>query len=377
MKYKKFIVYFIIFLILLLCPLGLSYVFLRNAGETLTGSEVSMRQLQESQLQLFGSAIFQDTKKIKLTSYGALKPTVITLGSSRAGNMRKQFFKDRFYSLSRVMTSIQDGLYYVPHFLKIHKPEVIIFTVDYWWFNDVKEGCKSNEKNLNILDNKINVTHLFIPFKWLLETKISWNFLINIFMKDTKNRNIGVRALLKDAGEANDGSIFYPFSLPPIQNTSGLIDIIEGRDLGSRHLSNTMTFSETKFCKFKNLLALIKSSGARVLVIFPPQPPSFAKLMKKYSYENLQSLFQRLEEDKIEYLNFSSPTEWFEVTDGEFHDIVHASDIVGVKTLLSIVKKHPWVRKYINEAFLRGALIASKGKESIPRQMLNWTKSRH
>ena len=91
---------------LLLVPWAVCWL---TASGELDQDEVVARQAQ-GEFVLFGPGLPQDIMAYKLALYAAVRPEVVVLGSSRAGNVRAAFFERPFVNMAGAATDlVADG----------------------------------------------------------------------------------------------------------------------------------------------------------------------------------------------------------------------------------------------------------------------------
>ena len=88
---------------LLLVPWAVCWL---TASGELDQEEVVARQAQ-GEFVLFGPGLAQDIMAYKLALYAAVKPEVVVLGSSRAGNVRAAFFERPFVNMAGAATDLE------------------------------------------------------------------------------------------------------------------------------------------------------------------------------------------------------------------------------------------------------------------------------
>ena len=88
---------------LLLVPWAVCWL---TASGELDQDEVVARQAQ-GEFVLFGPGLPQDIMAYKLALYAAVRPEVVVLGSSRAGNVRAAFFERPFVNMAGAATDLE------------------------------------------------------------------------------------------------------------------------------------------------------------------------------------------------------------------------------------------------------------------------------
>ena len=114
---------------LLLVPWAVCWL---TASGELDQEEVVARQAQ-GEFVLFGPGLAQDIMAYKLALYAAVKPEVVVLGSSRAGNVRAAFFERPFVNMAGAATDLESLRLLVDRMLAVHRPKVVLLGLDFWW----------------------------------------------------------------------------------------------------------------------------------------------------------------------------------------------------------------------------------------------------
>ena len=126
---KRFLKAFFIVMFALL-PVGLlNYLFIKNSGELFRAEEIVSKQSVTK--QLYGSALSDYPYGYKLAIFEAKRPDVVVIGSSRALQMRENFFNTSFVNLGRTANYPEELEKLINDILKIHLPKVIILQIDF------------------------------------------------------------------------------------------------------------------------------------------------------------------------------------------------------------------------------------------------------
>ena len=92
-------------------------------------------EFQRSNDAVFAPAAPFDNFEYKLTVTRQVRPQVVVLGSSRALGFQGRYFKVPFVNAGQAMRSLEEGELFLSKLLEVHKPQNIVITVDFWWFN--------------------------------------------------------------------------------------------------------------------------------------------------------------------------------------------------------------------------------------------------
>jgi hypothetical protein len=115
---------------------GFSFAVLTSNNEQV--GPVEAARIQHQQGGLYGSALRYRPYPYKLELYRLSQPDVAIVGSSRAMPFLRDGFSAPEISLGGAVNEIAEGERLIPEMLALHKPRLVIFTLDYWWFNEAR-----------------------------------------------------------------------------------------------------------------------------------------------------------------------------------------------------------------------------------------------
>ena len=149
---------FIVTFFLVSIPSLFVYKLLLKAKEDFSLQEAVKFQLEQNAIYNFLS---NDMFKYKLELIKNIKPKIIALGSSRVMQFREESFNTSFITTGGAMNYLNEGYLFLQEMKKIHKPEIIILGLDFWWFNEKfyqpKVFDQQEKKEIDI-KSKINQT---------------------------------------------------------------------------------------------------------------------------------------------------------------------------------------------------------------------------
>ncbi|MGH6926896.1 MAG: hypothetical protein ACREEV_01165, partial [Dongiaceae bacterium] len=190
---------------ILLALMGMSYRFLVRTGDTITPSHAAARQEQED--VLFGSALFFRPVPYKLALYKLRKPDVAIVGSSRAIEFVRHGFTRSMVNLGS-MRDLAQVRSLLQSMFSVHKPKLVILTVDFWWFNSAR-----TEEAVDLqpdAEGQLSLIQLAQPFVWMMEGKIGpGDFVAAALSPGYRQAGIGVAAIYDGAGYDRDGAYDY------------------------------------------------------------------------------------------------------------------------------------------------------------------------
>jgi len=342
--FRRYLGFLALFGIPLLLLLNLNYFFLRNARELLSIPEILALQRNAREFCLYGTALHADTFRYKLEGYRLNDPQIIAMGSSRALQFRERFFSKSFFNLGSSMTNLREGTDVTEGILQSpHKPEVVIFGVDFWWFGKSFEPPVPYRPRQEPI-RQFEGYFLFKPFQWIKEGKLTLSDYIQTIVHPDRGGpcNIGISALKRRDGFGPDGSMYYsmipvpPSSDSPEDSFPEVAQIRSGEGRFAYEEKADPLHMET----FLYIIDRLRSDGIEVIVILPPvAPPVFKALQEnEEQYGILNDLRSRLTAANIFFLDATDPSS-LNSTACEFIDGIHGGDVTYARMILLLDEK--------------------------------------
>lgn len=342
-----------------------SYSFLLYKVGELNIVNIVKTQLKNDNT-LFSSGINQNIYSYKNALRAQLDPEAILFGSSRALQVRKEFFNTTFVNYGSTVGSLNELKFLAEKekFLKL-----AIVYVDPWWFIEDAPSTKLPPPR----DFPIYPSNSIIYQSVVLQFKYDW---LNKYFNGSQN--LGIKSILDNEGFSADGSYHYSGLLygskksndTNFQNTIARID----GNFGHLYKSNDIgKDSFNKFCSSVNKLASISNN---VLLILPPFPKALHKLL---SPQNGYGYFERLHELMGTCTHDITNAEFYDFTfnislsnNCEYLDGMHQSEIVDARLFLQIkeLSKLKESSKLINSEYLLQT-ISNRKQQLTGAQLYN------
>lgn len=322
----------------LLTSMGISYQFLTRTGDTIRPSLAAERQQTED--VLFGSALFFRPVPYKLALYRLRKPDVAIVGSSRAIEFVSRGFTSSMVNLGsmRDLAQIRSLL---QSMLAVHRPKLIILTLDFWWFNGAR-----TEETVDLQPDTVgslSLLQLTEPFTWVVQGKIGVGDLIEgALSPGFAPHGIGAAAIYDHAGYDRDGAYDYggklrgrqPHNDPRFERT--LERILETH----RHNKfNVRTHLDlTHWQSFLDVVDMIRSSGSDLIIVVPPVSKTIVDALASRGPPVLiEEMNARLATIGVPVFDFHDPTV---IGSGEceFIDGFHGGRTTYLRMLAAIVR---------------------------------------
>jgi hypothetical protein len=369
---KTYLITVAVALLPFIAAILINYVFLYRAGET-TDIRTMAALLQDND-SIYGTGIHDLRKELKLEIIRLREPDIVALGSSRALDFRQEYFSRPFASAAQALSQIDDGIPYVQAMLDIHKPEVVIFTLDFWWFLD---PAKTSPQPIELEHQpRINLTKLFKPFPLVWDGTLTLQQYFEMLLTGTipngtsTYRKYGLLADVRGLGTRADGSTLMGVRLDDnaFAYHKEFADIFADP---ARHMKNSVArrydpgnkIQQERIDTYKEIVGLLHRNGVQVVAVMPPIAPPIYGLMDPYNgYGHIRELPARIASISDEFYDFQNPAS-IGTEACEFADVHHSGETAYMRILLTILRKNPdsLLRDYVAAGRLREWVQTFKG----------------
>jgi len=327
----------------------LYYILALKVGEVNIESVVE-RQISGDEVTniLFLSGLDQEAFPYKTELLRKSIPDVVALGSSRAMQVRGEFFINKFTNLGGAIQGVTDLEDY-SDFINTYSPQpkLTILFVDPWWFN--REFAKDGGPHQGVFPKMISWDHIIRSFRLLSQG----NWIFNSF----STKNLGISAILTGEGFSKDGSYHYTKYISEhgnrsdirFENTLERIRKGEGRFEKSNHPDPQLL---TRAC---SAIARIKGDASSLVLVAPPfASVIWDNIKNNPDYQYIQEAYLELEkclEQRVHiYLSMDAVGS---SNDCEFIDGFHGGDAVYAKILRDIASKNIELNAYLDQIYLK------------------------
>lgn len=325
-------------------------LFLYNIGEL--NSYTNIIKDQQKYDLLFGPGIIIDELKYKTELYTQIKPEIIVIGSSRALKFNGEMFKTTFVNMGRAITSLERAPQIFEFLLKLHKPKVILFAVDFWWFQPDHKIVNSDVA-LNLSHN-FSSADLFLPLNWLYSGKLRFKDYFRylcMIRTSKKPKHYGIQALKGQDGFDKYGAYFHDANLSGLKKSNLSLDseLLEIKNHMGR-LFFSASYNRAAVENYKKVIDICKSNNIILVPFLPPVSPKIAEAIIKEKSTFLAELINLLE-SQYETFNYHKGDTISSKLD-EFFDGVHADNVNAAKLLKSLVKVRPCLDRHVNHSII-------------------------
>lgn len=359
------------------------YAILFRSGETTSIQQVA-RRLQRGKV-IYGTGVHDLRQELKLEIIRDRRPDIVAFGSSRPLDFRQEYFTRKFACACQAMSNIDAGLGYARKLLSIHKPKLVIFALDFWWFTRNK-GSIAAPIDLNNRP-RLDLNKLLKPLQLIKDKTISTRQYLDLlvrnatFARESRDEKLGLLAKIRGIGIRADGSLldgirltdysfryFAPYAAE-IKNPRNFI-----YSKGAQRYGPNKVVYDGRIETYRKIIQLFKLNGVRVISLMPPIAPSIYNnldLQKGHAY--LGEIAAKLSPLTDEFYDFTNPAS---IGAGacEFSDIHHAGNTAYMRILSTIVAQNPHslVGEFVDPAKLNawirqfsGTTIANFSNEEL------------
>jgi len=322
----------------LLALMGMSYRFLVRTGDTIAPSQAAARQERED--VLFGSALFFRPVPYKLALYELRKPDVAIVGSSRAIEFVRRGFTRSMVNLGsmRDLAQIRSLL---QSMFRVHRPKLVILTVDFWWFNSAR-----TEEAVDLqpdAEGRLSLIQLARPFVWMTEGKIgAGDFIAGALSPGYRPTGIGVAAIYDSAGYDRDGAYDYGGDLRGKRPHGDRRFRRTLRRIGETHVHNKFKvrtpLDEAQWQSLLEAVDMIEAQGTELILILSPVSKTVADVLASRGRPVLlEELNVRMAGIDHPVFDFHDPTA-LGSSECEFIDGFHGGRVTHLRMLQAIVR---------------------------------------
>lgn len=311
-----------------------------------TYAEIVGKQLQKN--AIYGSALNENYFLYRLELIRQKQPTIIALGSSRAGQFRQKFFSAPFVAATNGANSIAEMDFFIEEMLKFHRPKFIILTLDPWWFNPKYPNNRKNSyqelTGIDITYNKVLGFFRFFPI--LLSTKHP--------NPKTIFETMGIRAMLTSNGSFSDGSIFYATTLVSNPKTTPSLE----PEMQSGRFKKSKMIDKQRLRQLESILDKLKNNQIHYFIIVPPLAPYTMNILNQDDgYQYFKAFSNHIQQyGGISFLDSNS----LNINDCEFYDAIHPGDIVYAKMLLYLSTLNHNIKNILNLDIIKDSIKKAK-----------------
>ncbi|WP_333601387.1 hypothetical protein [Flavobacterium sp.] len=349
---KKFVIKILIFLFPLLMFFGLPCYYLYRYDENFNRLTLSDNQKERHLVgYLYNEGNYDYLKWNAINS--DQKYTVISLGSSRVLQFRKEMFNDSFYNAGFAISRVNEFLPFLKSLKKDNLPQYLIISLDQWMFNYNWDKLEAQPN-----PDKWESAFQFTPKLFVINA--AWkDFFDGKFSKINPKKDgvvrVGLNAYVNDTGFRNDGSFFYGKQITKrLVNDSTMADY-KFRDTKERINKGISRFeygnnvNPKAIAELKKLILFCKANKIHLIAFLPPFSNEVNRYMQeqnKYEYMDkiypaIYPLFAAFDMELYDFKQLSLVNS----DDRETIDGFHGGEVTYLKILIEMLEKKSMLNK--------------------------------
>ncbi|WP_374650413.1 hypothetical protein [Dongia sp.] len=292
-RYLRYALLFALPLAVAFAGLGLSYLVLWRAGETI--DPIAAATLQQEQEINYSSSLFYRPRPYKIERAALRRADIVLLGSSRAMQFVAAPWRGSAFNAGGAMRDLESGEIFVDAMLKVYQPRQMIIVLDWWWFSKMRRPDAPSDASPETQLTLHELTQLPV---WLWDGTLSFDDLSNLlFDPAALNPGIGISARFKHAGWDAFGHYDYGSVLTEQGggNDIGFDETLKDIARKSRHNDRAPwnPFSEESWQRLEALVQRLQEAGTEVIVLLPPVAKPIHDWLSAQPEPNLVKELQR------------------------------------------------------------------------------------
>lgn len=329
---------------------------------------------QEQNGGLYGSSLYQRVFYYKQRLYNHTEPAVTALGSSRVLQITAHDFSVPFVNLGS-MSDLDEVIEITDKLFTAHKPDMVLFGIDYWWLHPQAETKHTNRDPENITPSLRDI--LSLP-SWLPRGKITTDDIRTILNGTTPHN--GISAIVRGDGYSVDGAYHYTSTLhgkTPSEDAA-FANSFKKIAKGDKIFAYSDHVSDIQIGKLRAFLQKLKDANIKTVLFLPPLPAAVTRNMDTtggYGYvEKLRAQLPAIAaEYGMEFFDYHDATK-LRTSDCEFIDGHHGGPVVYQRILLDMAIASPDVQSKIRLADIGWNIEHFKGQASLQQGEVDFLK---
>ncbi len=321
---------------------------------------------QQQGFVLYGSGLPsapRDTLAYKMSLYREKKPQIVIAGSGSMASLRDSVFAKPVVNMAGTCSSLSSLRQSIDAMVAIHKPDIVVLALDFWWFSDAWEKDPFVRTGFDAEKPHLSPEVLRLPLQSLLNGSISLPQFL--FLDFSKNR-FGMRAQFHDEGYGPDGSYFAGDKLMKPSADAGFMRTMDRARHRIGEFAPQAQISQAHLDAMADIYFRLRGRGITPLVCLAPLPGRVMDLLKENQadYPHLFNLRAELEARGI-VLTETPDVTTLEGNDCEFLDGTHAGEVMSLRLLSQLSSSWTSLYSYLNMEQLTRLMTEWKGHASV------------
>jgi hypothetical protein len=297
------------------------------------------------------------------------KRDIISLGSSRVLQFRKNMFETSFYNAGFTISRISDFVPFLKDMPPNKYPKILLITLDQWMFNENWDSLSKKKTKTPNWENSFNrnasINTLLSVWSDLISGKYGIGMLYEI--KRSKNMiKVGLNSIVNSNGFRNDGSFYYGELIVKLINKDpsaidyNYNDTYSRIKRGKRRFQYGSEVNQRALNELDKLLSFCHQYNIYVVAILPPFANKVNERLRStenYSYmysinKEAKPLFEKYDFElwDMTFLNK------FNSGDNETLDGFHGGEVSYIKMLIFLIENDSILKRYTNLDLLKSDL---------------------
>lgn len=332
-RYFRYALFFAVPAVIAVALLGLSFLALSRAGETIDPITAAKIQLTED--VRYSSALFYRPRPYKIERAKLRQADVILLGSSRA----MQFVADPWLvpaiNAGGAMRDMESGEIFVNAVLERYRPKQVIIALDWWWLSKTRRPDNPDDASP---ETPLTLHEFLQPAAWLwngvLTPRDLWTLL---FSPESMKPGIGIPARFRDSGWDTFGHYDYGIGLARTSNSADVRFAATLEDVARKSKRNDRApwhpISESYWQRLESLIRQLRDHGVEVVLLMPPvAAPLYDWLAAQPEPNIVNEVRRRLSTLPVPTYDFHDPRS-VGTDPCEFVDGIHGGEVTFLRVI--------------------------------------------
>jgi hypothetical protein len=349
--------------------LGLSYLALFRAGETI-GIEAAAK-IQQTEDIRYSSALFYRPRPYKIERAALAKAEIVLLGSSRALQFVAAPWQAPAINSGGAMRDLDSGGAYIKSILAHYRPKQMIIVLDWWWFATNRQFDDPTEASPL---TPITLHELTQPAVWLWDGYLApHDFWTLLTAPSRLQPGMGIPARFDDAGWDPFGHYDYgqrltvPSGGHDVRFKETLEDI--ARDSKRNDRAPWQPFSQPAWLQLEALIRQLQDQGTELILILPPVAPPVHDWLAAQPEPNIvNEVRRRLPALPVLTFDFHDPAS-IGTTSCEFVDGTHGGEVTYLRVLGAIAADpSSHLDQALDRAMIERLIAENVGRATLRRE---------
>ncbi|WP_343517853.1 hypothetical protein [Sphingomonas sp.] len=352
MTERRFLLGFVTALATLGLVVGAFQLLFTRVGEIGLARVVDRQLAAPNGDVLFLSGVNQNSHRYKLMLFDRQRPQVIAIGSSRAMEVRAEFFDAPFVTLGGAVNNLANLEAVADHVAKAPaRPKLAIVYVDPWLFN---ARYTDNQGPVPSYPRYVSADMLWAGAKALRRG----NWIAQSF----RSPNLGIYAISRNEGFARDGSQYYNLTGDGAYDAKFALTFARIDGDKQNFQRNTRAYPRLvgRICA---AVRKVRAATGAAAVVAPPFADSVWRRLSQPDYAYIADGYAQLQAclGDIPFFDYADPARIDGSSECEFIDGLHGGDVTYARTLLQMAATDPAVRAQVNAPYLQAFVGKYRG----------------